>query len=119
MSDIAPRTFFRFESLPYEILMEIFQYLEPIDLLCFKGHNQRLNHLIQDVKLHINLQYLEQDDEKDLDYLTSFSSEQIICLQLHYGWRAFDLHLFQELRSLTLDCNYLSSNQLDQVSLIM
>ncbi|CAF3865402.1 unnamed protein product [Rotaria sordida] len=115
MSDIIPRTFFRLEGLPDEILLEIFKYLKPIDLLSFKGHNQRLNHIIRDVKLHIILQYSEEDDEKDLDYFINFSPEQVICLKLHYGWRAFDLNLFQELRSLTLDCTYLSNNQLDQV----
>lgn len=119
MSDSTTRTVSRLESLPDEILLEIFKYLEPMDLLSFKGHNQRLTHVIRDVKLSIILQYSGEDEEENPSRLTNFGPEQVIYLKLHYGWRDLNLNLFHELRSLTLDCLYLSNNQLDQVSLMM
>jgi hypothetical protein len=118
MSDITSSTPLRLEALPDEILLEIFRYIKPIDLVNLKGHNQRLNNVVRDVKLNIVIAYPEEDDEKDLEYLMKFSPKQIIYLELRYGWKAFDLNVFQELRSLTLNCTYLSKNQLDQVSLM-
>jgi hypothetical protein len=47
-----------------------------------------------------------------------FPPEQIIRLELSYGCKACDLNVFQELRSLVLNCIYLSKSQLDQISLI-
>lgn len=120
MSDITPTTSLHLEVLPDEILLEIFQYIKPIDLLAWKGQNQRLNNIIRDVKLNIVTEYPEDaDDESDLGYLTNFSTEQVISLDLCYGWKAFKLNMFQELCSLTLNCTSLSKDQLDQVRLMI
>jgi hypothetical protein len=82
MSDITLKTKHRLEALPDEILLEIFQYIKPTDLLSFKDHNQRLNNVIRDVKLNIVVSYLTENDEKDLDYFLKFTPEQVICLKL-------------------------------------
>jgi hypothetical protein len=119
MSDITPTTQHCLENLPDEILLTIFQYVKPIDLLSFKGHNQRLNNVIHDIKLSIVLQHPEEDvDEKEFYYLTNFLPAQVMYLEVCYRWETLDLNAFQELRSLTLNCTYLSKNQLDQVSLL-
>ncbi|CAF3732731.1 unnamed protein product [Rotaria sordida] len=49
----------RLEILPDEIFLEIFEYLKPVDLISFIGHNQRINNIIHDV-LTVRLPYLEQ-----------------------------------------------------------
>jgi len=116
MSDILSLTPFRFEEFPDELLLEIFRYVKPVDLHSFTGHNRRINNVIRDVKLNINIQYPE--DEADFYYLTVFLPNQFIHLELQYRWKAFNISLFEELRSLTLNCDYLSTDQFDQVSLM-
>jgi hypothetical protein len=115
MSEIQSLTPFRLEECPDEIVLEIFQYVQPIDLHSFTGHNLRINNIVRDTKLNVVIQYPE--DEEDLNYLKTFLPNQFIRLELRYTWDAFDINAFEELRSLTLDCDHLSEYQLDQVSL--
>ncbi len=117
MSDILSSTPFPFEKFPGEILLEIFKYMEPVDLHSFMGHNRRIDNVIRDVKLNIVIQHPLLREE-NLNYLSSFLPNQFIRLDLNGGWEAFDISLFKELRSLKLNCNELSEEQFDQVSLI-
>jgi hypothetical protein len=104
----------RLEILPDEILLEVFKYIEPIDLRSFVGHNQRMNNVIKDVKLNMIIEYPDAGEE-DFDYLKSFLPNQFIRLELRYRWKALSLNVYVELRSLKLDCDYLSEHQFDQV----
>ncbi|CAF3466402.1 unnamed protein product [Rotaria socialis] len=117
MSNIISSKPSRLELLPNEILFEIFKYVKPIDLHRFVGCNQRFNNIISDVKLSVDIQYPgeEEEDEEDFNYLKRFHPNQFIRLELRCRWGAFNLHLFTELRSLKIDCNYLSENQFNQV----
>ncbi len=115
MSDIVSVTPFRFEEFPDEILLEIFKCVEPVDLHSFFGHNRRFNNIIQDIKLNIVIQYPEYENE-DFNYLSCLLPKQFIRLELQYSWDELDLNTFKELRSLTVNCNSLSEQQFDQVS---
>ncbi|CAF4014994.1 unnamed protein product [Rotaria sordida] len=103
----------RLEVLPNELFLEIFQYVDPIDLRSFKGLNKRIDHIIQLLKVNIVVQYQEEDD---LDYISTFAPTQIIRLEMRNYWLSLNLNTMTELRSLTLDCTYLSKEQLDQVA---
>jgi len=91
--------------------------MEPVDLHSFMGQNRRIDNVIRDVKLNIVIQHPLLREE-NLNYLSSFLPNQFIRLDLDGDWEAFDISLFKELRSLKLDCNGLSEEQFDQVSLI-
>jgi hypothetical protein len=118
MSDIIPTTPFLLEDLPVEILLEIFQYMEIIDLLSFKGHNQHLNNVIRNFKLNIVFNSSIQETKKQLEYLMMLSPNQVIRLEQHYGQILVDLNEFQELRYLTWNCCFLSISKFYEVSLM-
>lgn len=105
----------RFEQLPNEILLQIFGYVRANDLHGFFGQNQRLNDMINDMKLNVVIEEPVYDDE-DWNCLKIFLPKQFIRLELRSVWNDFDLNVFQDLRSLSLDSCYLSENQFDQVS---
>ncbi len=117
MSDNLSVIPFRFEKFPDEILLEIFKYVEPIDLHSFFGHNQRMNNIIQDVKVSLAIQYPECEDE-NLNCLGILRPKQIIYLELQSNWDALDIYTLTELRSLKINCLCLSECQFDQVSFI-
>lgn len=116
MSDITSLTSTRLEELPDEILLKVFKYVKSIDLHSFIGHNLRINNVIKDVQLNIVI--CPEEEEENLDRLRSFPPNQVIRLELNYEWDTFDINVFKWLRSLTINCQFLSENQLNQVSLI-
>jgi hypothetical protein len=59
---------------------------------------------------------VQNQEEDDLDYISSFAPTQIIRLEMRNYWLSLNLNTMIELRSLTLDCTYLSKEQLDQVT---
>ena len=105
----------RFEQLPNEILLQVFRYVRVNDLHGFFGQNQRMNDIINDIKLNVIIDEPVHDDE-DWNCLKILLPKQFIRLELRSNWNDFDLNAFQELRSLSLDSCYLSENQFDQVS---
>ncbi|CAF1536706.1 unnamed protein product [Adineta ricciae] len=100
------------ETFPDELFLEIFQYIEPIDLYNFKGLNKRIDCLVQCVKLNI---FINLFNDCKLDYISSFSPTQIIHLQIFRSWPSMNLHRMTEIRSLTFDCIYLPKEQIDQI----
>lgn len=57
------------ETLPNELFLEIFRYTVTKDLRSFKGHNKRINSIIDDVE--INLDFVNEKDADD--FLNVFS----------------------------------------------
>ena len=114
MTDIKPKIPCGLEEIPDEILLEIFKYMKPIDLHSFVGLNQRMNHVVHDVKLSAVIEYSDDEDE-DFNYLSSFQPKQFIYLEILHIWETFQMNHFEELRSLSLNCNYLSGDQFEQV----
>jgi len=112
MSDSVSSNQLQLEVLPDELFLEIFQYVEPIALHSFKGLNKRINCIIQALKVNIVVQCQETDE---FDYLSIFAPTQIIRLEIRNYCLSLNLNNMTELRSLTLDCTYLSKEQLDQV----
>jgi hypothetical protein len=112
MSDALPPTKLQLEVLPDELFLEIFQYVGPVGLHSFKGLNNRIDYIIQEVKVNIVVEYQQEDDS---GYLSSFAPTQIIRLEIREYWSSLNLSRMTELRSLILDCAYLSKEQLDQV----
>ncbi|CAF1207224.1 unnamed protein product [Adineta steineri] len=112
MSDISVSVQLRLEVLPDELFLEIFQYLDPVDLRSFKGLNRRIDCVIQATKVNVVVQSQKQND---LDYLLSLVPTQIIRLELRGSWSPLSLSTMTELRSLTLDCASLSRRQLCQI----
>jgi hypothetical protein len=108
---------FQFEALPDEILLEIFKYVEPIDLPSFFGHNQRINNVVRDIKVNLAIQP-HQTEDNDVNYLSILLAKQVIRLELRFRWDALStfIYRFDELRSLKIDCCYLSSHQYYHVS---
>ncbi|CAF1351794.1 unnamed protein product [Adineta ricciae] len=102
----------RLEVLPDELFLEIFQYVDPVDLCSFKGLNRRIDGIIEAVRVNIAVQWQE---DYELDYISSFTPTQIIRLEIHREWPLLNLHTLPELRSLTLDCNCLSKEQMNQI----
>jgi len=113
MSDNLSSNQLQLEVLPDELFLEIFQYVEPITLHSFKGLNKRINCIIQALKVNIVVQCQEEDE---FDYLSIFAPAQIIRLEIRNYCLSLNLNIMTELRSLTLDCTYLSKEQLDQVT---
>jgi hypothetical protein len=111
MSDIRP---LKLEALPDEIFLEVFKYVDPVDLHSFSELNHRLHRIVRDVKVNVVIHWQE---EEELACLASLIPTQIICLEMRDYWLSFDLMKMVELRSLTIDCTYLSSQQLNQVRL--
>lgn len=124
MNDITSTTPLRLEDLPDEILLEIFQYIEPIDFINLKGHNQRLNNVVQDVKLG----FVTNCPHDDIDTIAlnsclktnSFSLSLPYCWHnFYWRWIQFDSNMFENLRSLQLHCGYALNNHLEHVSCII
>jgi hypothetical protein len=113
MSDNVSSNRLQLEAFPDEIFLEIFQYVDPIDLRSFKGLNKRINCIIQAVKINIVMQRQMKDE---FDYLSIFSSSQIIRLKILNDCLSLNLNNMTELRSLTLDCAYFSKEQINQVN---
>lgn len=103
-----------FEILPNEILIECFNYLNPIDLFySFDYLNTRLSTLIRRIKLHINFQSINKYEFDrfclliDLDFNIK-QQTQSICLsnkdfcQIYFFLSKYSLNEFIHLRSLTL-----------------
>ncbi|UJR24404.1 hypothetical protein I4U23_005781 [Adineta vaga] len=102
----------RLEIFPNELFIEIFQYIQPINLRCFKGLNKRLDSIIQILKVNFVIQY--QDDD-EINFLETFSFEQIFSLKIQDCWSSMNLIQLCELRSLSINCTYLTKQQLDQI----
>jgi hypothetical protein len=113
MSDSLSLNQLQLEVFPDELFLEIFQYVDPIDLRSFKGLNARINGIIQALKVNIVVQCQEKNE---FDYLSIFAPAQISRLEIRYYCLSLNLNVMTELRSLTLDCTFLSKEQLDQVS---
>lgn len=111
MSDNLQSTKSQLETLPNELFLEIFQYVDPIDLCRLKHLNKRINGIIQVTK--VNLQVRHRKD--DLDYLSSFNPSQIIRVEIRNRRLSLNLKAMVELPSVTLDCAYLSKRQQKQV----
>ena len=117
MSETMSATPFRFEELPDEILLEVFKYVELIDLHSFVGHNQRINNVVRDTKVSLAI-HSHQHGGSDADYLSILLPRQVIRLELRHRWNALSqfLCIFDELRSLMIDCRCLSGQQYHHVS---
>lgn len=113
MSDSLPSNRLQFEEMPDELLLEIFQYVDPIDLRSFKGLNKRISGIIESVKVNILIQH---DHAYDLDLISNFTSTQIIRLEVHKNCLSMNLYTMTELRSLTFGCIHLSKEQQHQVT---
>ncbi|CAF2455034.1 unnamed protein product [Rotaria sp. Silwood2] len=115
MNDRLSSNQLQLEVLANELFLEIFQYIDPIDLRSFKGLNKRINCIIQALKVNFVVQCQEKDE---FNYLSIFTPAQIVCLKIRNYCLSLNLNTMTELRSLTLDCTYLSKEQLDQVTKI-
>ncbi|UJR12782.1 hypothetical protein I4U23_016956 [Adineta vaga] len=116
MSDSLSTNQLRLEVLPDELFLEIFQYVDPIDLYNIKGLNKRIDSIIKAVKVNI---VVEEQEYYDLDYISSFAPTQIIRLEMYSSTPSLNLHEMTELRSLTLNCNYLWQEQSEQIAKIV
>ncbi|UJR08013.1 hypothetical protein I4U23_012291 [Adineta vaga] len=107
-----------FESLPNEIFIESFEYLNSIDILnAFYGLNNRFNLLIRNRPLHLNFQHLQQSKFQHL--CTKISSDKDLQTQI------YSLHLSNENASWQIQpflscfslhqCIYLQSLRLNEV----
>jgi hypothetical protein len=103
---------FQLELLPDELFLEIFQYMDLITLRSFKDLNQRINRIIQSLKVNI---VVRNQEKNEFDYLSILAPVQIIHLEIRHYWLSLNFNSMTELRSLTLDCTYLSREQLEQV----
>ncbi|CAF4441827.1 unnamed protein product [Rotaria socialis] len=115
MSDSLSSNLFQLEGTPNELLLEIFQYVNPIDLRSFEGLNKRINCIIQALKVNIVVRCQEKDE---FNYLSIFTPTQIVRLEIRNYCLPLKLNVMTELRSFTLDCTYLSNEQLDQITKI-
>lgn len=113
MSDSLSSNQLQLEVLPDELFLEIFQYFDPIDLHRLKGLNKRINCIIQAVKVNI---VISNQVEDEFDYSSIFSPSQIIRLEIRRCCLSLNFNSMTELRSLTLDCHYLSTEQINQVN---
>ncbi|CAF3866642.1 unnamed protein product [Rotaria magnacalcarata] len=115
MSNSLSSNQLQLEENPNELLLEIFQYVDPIDLCSFKGLNKRINCIIQALKVHIVVRCQETDE---FSYLSIFTPTQIVRLEIRNYCLPLNLNMMTELRSFTFDCTYLSKEQLDQITKI-
>ncbi|UJR08266.1 hypothetical protein I4U23_012539 [Adineta vaga] len=103
-----------FETLPNEILIEIFEYFNGFDIfLSFNQLNSRLNHLIRTIPIHLNFQHIHKTlfDQFCLLIQSNSSIKQQIsslilsnkdtCGQIDLFLSNFSLKDFPILRSLT------------------
>lgn len=104
----------RFEDFPDEILLEIFKYFKIIDLARFIGLNQRLNNVIHDMKLNVTVESPD-DDQKGHDFLFKFRPNQFISLDFSHYWDKFEINRFEQLRSLSLNCDTQNEHQIENV----
>ncbi|CAF1546574.1 unnamed protein product [Adineta ricciae] len=96
MNDSLSSNQLRLEVLPDELFLEIFQYVNPIDLCNLKGLNRRIDGIIDAVRMNITVQWKED--------------------QMHGKWPSLlYLHTLTELRSLTLNCRCFLKEQRDQI----
>ncbi|CAF1344524.1 unnamed protein product [Adineta steineri] len=105
----------RLESLPNEVLIEIFQYIDSINLRSFKGLNKRIDLIIESLKINVKVHWMPK---LNTTFLSTFKPSQIIRLEMRSHWFSMNLTSMMKLRSLILDCSYLSRDQLDQMSTI-
>lgn len=103
----------RLEVFPDELFLEIFQYVDPIDLRNFKGLNKRIDCIIDAVKVNIEV---HTQEDCDRNYISSFASTQIIRLEICDYGPSLNFGEMVELRSLILDCSYLFNGRLSQVT---
>jgi hypothetical protein len=106
----------KFESLPNEILIECFEYLNGPDIIYgFERLNSRFQMLIEYIPLHINFQMinktifdrfckqmLENPSLKQQIYSIKLSDSLDTCKQIQTFLSFFSLKQFYQLRSLTL-----------------
>lgn len=98
------------ETLPDELLLEIFHYMSPKRVCNFKGLNRRIDSILHDVKLSLDLQN-ERMTEK---VLSRFSPSQVIRVEMNVLFYEL-VRTMQNLRSLTVHCLPYADSQLDQV----
>jgi hypothetical protein len=91
----------RFELMPDEILLEIFEYIPLIDLFNgFVNLNFRLNFLLRDVRLGVFIHQHEQTNKYLLNALYYFSKQ---ILYIHVDrYPLLNLDIFTNIRSLTI-----------------
>ena len=98
------------ETLLGELLLEIFHYMAPEDLCSFKGLNGRIDSIMHDVRLSLDLRN-ERMTEK---VLSIFPSSQVIRVEMNV--RFYNLvPTMQNLRSLTMHCLPYADSQLNEV----
>ncbi|CAF1163755.1 unnamed protein product [Rotaria sp. Silwood1] len=104
MIQLPRKNFFklsRFELMPDELIIEIFQYIFLMDLFNgFVNLNFRLNFLLRYVHLGV---YLHQNEDINKSLLNAlyYFSKQIIYIHINYN-PLLDLKYFSNLRSLTI-----------------
>ncbi|CAF1476540.1 unnamed protein product [Adineta steineri] len=103
----------RLELLPNELFIEIFEYMDSVDLRNFKGLNKRIDLIIEGLKINVNIHRMEI---LNTTFLSAFNPSQIIRLEMRNPWSSMNLTSMMELRSLTLDCGCLTREQLDQMT---
>ena len=107
--------FMKFESLPNEVLLEIFEYLNALNIFyLFDQLNYRFNELIQNLPLFLNCQHAYKSTfdqfcsrmSSKLDIMQWIYSIQLsnkdTCHQIERFLSIFSLNRFSNLRSLTL-----------------
>jgi hypothetical protein len=110
MSDLT------FEILPNEMLIEVFEYLNAVDIFySFDQLNSRFNKLIRSIPLHLNLQYVRKsifdrfctkmlsNPEIKNQIISLKLSNQDTCSQIDTFVSLFSLDEFSNLQSLILD----------------
>lgn len=98
------------ETLLDELLLEIFHYMAPEDLCSFKGLNGRIDSIMHDVKLSLEL----HDERMTERVLSIFPSSQVIRVETNVRFCEL-VRTMQNLRSLTMYCLPYADAQLDQV----
>ena len=98
------------ETLPDELLLEIFRYMSPEGLSSFKGLNKRIDSIVSDVKISFN----GENQWTAGKVLCILSPLQVIRLEIDF--RCWELvHTMENLRSLTLDFTHVSDRKWREV----
>lgn len=91
------------ETLPDELLLEIFRYMSPEGLSSFKGLNKRIDSIVSDVKISFN----GESQWTAGKVLCILSPLRVIRVEIDFRyWK--HVHTMENLRSLTLDFTHVS-----------